>query len=129
MVRNLTKTCENCLKSMRRDNLNRHMKKHEKEPIVEVDKYTAKCEICMKSMKKDNLKRHMKKYNFFFTKIRWKNVNIMMQEFNRKKEIGRKIKKDKEIQTSLKMVSQKNAERHCIYSTFMVKVVNCQSQI
>ena len=62
MVRNLTKTCEVCHKSMRGDVLKRHMKKHEKEPEMKLDKNSAKCEICMKTMRKDHLKRHMKKH-------------------------------------------------------------------
>ena len=96
MVRNLTKTCEVCHKSMRRDNLKRHMKKHEKKPVVGVDKNTAKCEICMKSMRKDNLKRHMKKHEKNNVKDKKGMLNeklsFELQEFNRKKEMGRKIK-------------------------------------
>ena len=97
MVRNLTKTCEVCHKSMRRDNLKRHMKKHEKKPVVGVDKNTAKCEICMKIMRKDNLKRHMKKHEKNNVKDKMEKVQIIMQDFNRKMEMGRRIK---EIQTN-----------------------------
>ena len=61
MVRNLTKTCEVCLKSMRGDVLKRHMKKHKTYGEV-VDKNSTKCEICMKTMRKNHLKRHMKKH-------------------------------------------------------------------
>ena len=45
MVRNLNKTCEICLKSMRGDNLTRHLKKHEKEPEMGMDKNSARCEL------------------------------------------------------------------------------------
>ena len=62
MVRNLIKTCEICLKSMRGDNLSRHMKKHDKRHDEVVDKNSVNCEICMKSMRKNHLKRHMKKH-------------------------------------------------------------------
>ena len=96
MVRNLTKTCEVCHKSMRGDVLKRHMKKHAKEPVVGVDKNTAKCEICMKIMRKDNLKRHMKKHEKNNVKDNMEKVQIIMQDFNRKMEMGRRIK---EIQT------------------------------
>ena len=96
MVRNLTKTCEVCHKSMRRDNLKRHMKKHEKKPVVGVDKNTVKCEICMKIMRKDNLKRHMKKHEKNNVEDNMEKVQIIMQDFNRKMEMGRRIK---EIQT------------------------------
>ena len=96
MVRNLTKTCEICLKSMRGDHLTRHMKKHEKESIDVVDENTAKCEICMKTMRQDNLKRHMKKHEKNNVKDKkgmlYNDVTIEMQEFNRKKEMGRKLK-------------------------------------
>ena len=101
MVRNLTKTCEICLKSMRGDHLTRHMKKHEKELIVVVDKNSAKCDICMKTMIKDNLKRHMmnheKKNNKDRKGVLYNDMTMEMQEFNRKKKMGRKIKEIKEI--------------------------------
>ena len=97
MVRNLTKTCEVCHKSMRGDVLKRHMKKHAKEPVVGVDKNTAKCEICMKIMRKDNLKRHMNRHEKENNKENKKGVlndklTLELQDFNRKKEMGRKIK-------------------------------------
>ena len=62
MVRNLIKTCDICLKSMRGDVLKGHMKQHDEKEEMKVDKNTANCEICMKSMRKDHLKRHMKKH-------------------------------------------------------------------
>ena len=62
MVRNLIKTCEICLKSMRGDVLKGHMKQHDEKEEMKVDKNTANCEICMKTMRKDHLKRHMKKH-------------------------------------------------------------------
>ena len=96
MVRNLTKTCEICLKSMRGDHLTRHMKKHEKESIDVVDENTAKCEICMKTMRKDHLKRHMKKHEKKNTRDKKGFLNekltLELQDFNRKREMGRKIK-------------------------------------
>ena len=96
MVRNLTKTCDICLKSMRGDNLKRHMEKHEKEHGMELDKSSARCEVCMKSMRKNHLKRHMKKHeknNYKDKKgMLYNDVAIEMQEFNRKKEMGRKLK-------------------------------------
>ena len=96
MVRNLIKTCEICLKSMRGDNLSRHMKKHDKRHDEVVDKNTAKCEICMKTMRKDNLKRHMKKHESKNNKDKKGMLNqklsFELKEFNRKKEMGRKIK-------------------------------------
>ena len=96
MVRNLTKTCEICLKSMRGDVLKRHMKKHEKEPEMKLDKNSAKCEICMKTMRKDHLKRHMKKHENKNNEDKkgtlHKNLMLIMQDFNRKKDMGRKLK-------------------------------------
>ena len=96
MVRNLTKTCEICLKSMRGDHLTRHMKKHERESIDVVDENTAKCEICMKTMRKDHLKRHMKKHEKKNTRDKKGFLNekltLELQDFNRKREMGRKIK-------------------------------------
>lgn len=96
MVRNLTKTCEICLKSMRGDVLKRHMKKHEKEHTVDLNNNSAKCEICMKTMRKDHLKRHMNKHEKKIIKnsggMLYNDVTIEMQDFNRKKEMGRKIK-------------------------------------
>ena len=62
MVRNLIKTCEICLKSMRGDVLKGHMKQHDKKEEMKVDKNTVNCEICMKTVRKDHLKRHMKKH-------------------------------------------------------------------
>ena len=96
MVRNLIKTCEICLKSMRGDNLSRHMKKHDKKEEMKVDKNSAKCEICMKTMRKNHLKRHMKKHENKNNEDKkgtlHKNVMLIMQDFNRKKDMGRKLK-------------------------------------
>ena len=96
MVRNLSKTCEICLKSMRGDVLKRHMKKHEKEHTVDLNKNSAKCEICMKTMRKDHLKRHMNKHEKKIITnsggMLYNDMTIEMQDFNRKKEMGRKIK-------------------------------------
>jgi hypothetical protein len=81
---------------MRGDVLKRHMKKHEKEPEMKLDKNSAKCEICMKTMRKDHLKRHMKKHeikNIVDKKgILINDMTKEMLDFNRKKEMGRKIK-------------------------------------
>ena len=96
MGRNINKTCEICLKSMRGDHLSRHMKKHDKRSDEVVDKNTANCEICMKSMRKDHLKRHMKKHENKNNEDKkgtlHKNVMLIMQDFNRKKDMGRKLK-------------------------------------
>ena len=96
MGRNIIQTCEICLKSMRGDNLYRNLKKHEKEPEMEMDKNSAKCEICMKIIKKDHLKRHMmnhEKKNVEDEKGMFhEKLTFELQEFNRKKEMGRKIK-------------------------------------
>ena len=96
MVRNLIKTCEICLKSMRGDHLSRHMKKHDKKEEMKVDKNSAKCEICMKTMRKNHLKRHMKKHENKNNKDKkgtlHKNLMLIMQDFNRKKDMGRKLK-------------------------------------
>jgi len=62
MVRNLIKTCDICLQSMRGDVLKGHMKQHDEKEEMKVDKNTVNCEICMKTMRKDHLKRHMKKH-------------------------------------------------------------------
>ena len=43
MVGNLQKTCRICLKTMRGDNLKRHMKRHEKKPYS-IDVVTEKIE-------------------------------------------------------------------------------------
>ena len=81
---------------MRGDHLTRHMKKHERESIDVVDENTAKCEICMKTMRKDHLKRHMKKHEKKNTRDKKGFLNekltLEMQDFNRKKEMGRKLK-------------------------------------
>ena len=96
MGRNTNKTCEICLKSMRGDVLKRHMKQHDKKEVMKVDKSSAKCEICMKTMRKDHLKRHMKKHeikNIVDKKgILINDMTKEMLDFNRKKEMGRKIK-------------------------------------
>ena len=59
-------------------------------------KNSAKCEICMKTMRKDHLKRHMKKHeikNIVDKKgILINDMTKEMLDFNRKKEMGRKIK-------------------------------------
>jgi fructose-specific phosphotransferase system component IIB len=72
------------------------MKKHEKEYTVHLDKNSAKCEICMKTMRKNHLKRHMKKHEKKISKnsgvMLYNDVTIEMQDFNRKKEMGRKLK-------------------------------------
>ena len=96
MVRNLIKTCEICLKSMRGDVLKRHMKKHEKLHVEVDDKNLAKCEMCMKTMRKNHLKRHMKRHEKKNTRdkkgILINDMTKDMLDFNRKKEMGRKIK-------------------------------------
>ena len=96
MGRNANKTCEVCLKSFRGDHLTRHMKKHEKEHTVDLDNKSAKCEMCMKTMRKNHLKRHMKKHEKKISKnsgvMLYDDVTIEMQDFNRKKEMGRKLK-------------------------------------
>ena len=102
MVRNLIKTCEVCLKSMRGDVLKGHMKQHDEKEEMKVDKNTANCEICMKTMRKDHLKRHMKKHenknNKDKKRMLLNDIVEEMQEFNRKKEMGRKTKEEKTIQ-------------------------------
>ena len=60
MPRNLPKTCEVCLKTMRGDNLKKHMKKHDKVILNDQVITKAQCEICMKYMRKDHLNRHIK---------------------------------------------------------------------
>ena len=96
MGRNTNKTCEICLKSMRGDVLKRHMKQHDKKEVMKVDKNSAKCEICMKTMRKNHLKRHMKKHENKNNEDKkgtlHKNVMLIMQDFNRKKDMGRKLK-------------------------------------
>ena len=96
MGRNLIKTCEICLKSMRGDNLKVHMKQHDKKEEIKGDKNSAKCEICMKTMRKNHLKRHMKKHenknNEDKKGMLNQKLSFELKEFNRKKEMGRKIK-------------------------------------
>ena len=74
MGRNMKVECRICLKTMRSDNLIRHMKKHEKKSngieeagssgsgvCEKVGKHKqAECRICLKTMRSDTLKRHMK---------------------------------------------------------------------
>ena len=74
MGRNMKVECRICLKTMRSDNLIRHMKKHEKKSngIEEVGSSGSGvcenagkhkqvgCKICLKTMRSDHLIRHMK---------------------------------------------------------------------
>ena len=123
MVRNLPKTCEVCMKRMRGDVLKRHMKKHDKVVVNDQVITTAKCEICMKHMRKDNLSRHMKvhekkserKEKKFLDKITFE-----MQEYNRKIELGRKIKEimDKNPQFNQNGLSKDNKEALEIFNLY-----------
>merc|ERR1712243_162672 len=80
----------------RGDVLKRHMKQHDKKEVMKVDKNSAKCEICMKTMRKNHLKRHMKKHENKNNEDKkgtlHKKVILIMQDFNRKKDMGRKLK-------------------------------------
>ena len=59
--RNLVKTCPVCCKSMRADNLKRHLKRHD---VSVKSKYPkVGCTICRKLMIRNNLARHMKVHN------------------------------------------------------------------
>ena len=74
MGRNREVECRICLRTMRSDNLERHMKKHEKKSngieeagssgsgvCENVGKHKqVGCKICLKTMRSDNLERHMK---------------------------------------------------------------------
>ena len=74
MGRNMKVECRICLKTMRSDILERHMKKHVKKSngIEEVGSFGSGvcekagkhkqvgCKICLKTMRSDNLVRHMK---------------------------------------------------------------------
>ena len=56
------------------------------------------CNVCFKAMRSDNLKRHMKKHerrnedNIVNNEELEKKVSAQMEEFNRKIELGRKVK-------------------------------------
>ena len=94
MVRNLPRTCEVCLKTMRGDNLKKHMKKHDKVTVNNHVITKAQCEICMKHMRKDNLSKHLKIHENNSERKEKKfldNITFDMQEYNRKIELGRKI--------------------------------------
>ena len=76
MVENLQKTCGICLKTMRGDNLKRHMKRHEKKPYS-MDVVTEKIDY---HSKVDDLALKNK-------------IVRSVNEYRRKLELGREIKK------------------------------------
>ena len=123
MPRNLLKTCEVCMKTMRGDVLKRHMKKHDKVIVNDQVITTAKCEICMKHMRKDNLSRHMKVHEKKSERKEKKfldNITFEMQEYNRKIELGRKIKEimDKNPQFNENGLSKDNKEALEIFNLY-----------
>ena len=77
---NLQKTCGVCCKTMRADNLKRHIKLHEKKPlsINEAETHTS----LTSSVKCTNIDLEMLE----------KNVESYVDEFNRKIELGRNLK-------------------------------------
>ena len=71
MVGNLKKTCNVCYKSMRGDNLKKHMKKHERG-------------------NEDNVATNEDQISCTDEELE-KRVSAKMKEFNRKIELGRKL--------------------------------------
>ena len=123
MGRNIRRTCDICLKTMREDNLKRHMKKHNKKTMNPLVKTFTQCEICLKQMRKDNLKRHMKQHEKKSERKEQKfleNLTSEMQEFNRKTEIGRKIREimDKNPQFNENALSKENREALDIFNLY-----------
>ena len=130
MGRQRPRTCYVCYKTMRGDNLKRHMKQHEKKPysidetgcdMVGKHKQVV-CKICLKKMTSNNLKRHMKKhekktcsidvltekieYNSTIDNVALKNsITREYNEYNRKLELGREIKQ---------IVQELNAPTACL---------------
>ena len=90
MGRHQTKTCNVCFKSMRSDNLKKHMKKHERgndDNIVTKGVHDGKTE--------DNIVT--KGPQIRYTEEQYialkKKVTAQMEEFDRKMELGRNLNK------------------------------------
>ena len=83
MGRNMQKTCPICLKTMRGDNLKRHMRRHEKKPysIDESQTYTSGE---MKNVDETQTKTSLVKYTCLNLEMLEKNVESYLAEFNRK---------------------------------------------
>ena len=87
MGRNQTKTCKVCFKSMRGNNLKRHIKKHDEkteDDVVTKGLHDRKTE--------DNVATNGAQISCTDDELE-KRVSAKMKEFNRKIELGRKLNK------------------------------------
>ena len=95
MGRNKTVQCSVCLKFLRSDNVNRHMKKHE------ASKYKMKaCRICKKVMISKNISRHLKVHTVNSVEIK-RNMVCDQSIYQNEKQIGeivRAIMKEGDIE-------------------------------
>ena len=95
MGRNLEKTCDVCCKTMRNDNLKRHMKCHEKKPYSIYQAETHKSGTCGEMKNVDEAgwsgTSSAKCTNLNFEKLE-KNLESHVDEFDRKIDLGRNFK-------------------------------------
>ena len=103
MGRNLTKTCNVCFKSMRGNNLKRHMKKHDvktEDDVVNKELHDGKTEdnVVTKGLHdgktEDNVETNGQQIGYTSEKFIavQKRVFPNLEEFNRKMELGRYVK-------------------------------------
>ena len=88
---NLMKTCTICLKTMRGDNLTRHIKRHEKKPLS-IDESQTHSSGEMKNVDDAGTGTSSVKCTNIDLEMLEKNVESYVDEFNRKIELGRNLK-------------------------------------